>query len=191
MASSPDALTCMISRRGFFGYGVGVLILAYGGFGMVTGFIAADPQSRGMQIGFGLVFLALALGTGLILFRLFRMLGREVLTIDANGVWDRRLTQAPIPWSAIESIERVEPSFIEKLVLVGGQGGKIVLHIAPSFWPRISFSEAWIEAVHTNLLAGPNGLRIFHKPLDMSYLQLNLAIEELQQMHAPSAPTEA
>ncbi len=177
----PD-FTIGYSRRTFFGYGVAFLILAYGGVGMVSGLIAVDAGQRFQQILIGLVFLVLAVCIGVFLFSMFRMMGKPVLILKDDGLWDRRLTVKPIPWSDIQSIERVEPGMVERLVLLGGMTGKIVICVVPEARDRIGFVHPWQAFLHAFVLAGDGRLRLIHKPLDAQYAQLSALLMQKWQI---------
>ena len=165
----PQSLTSAYSKRAFFGFAAGFLILAYGGVGMVAGFIEADAGERLQQSAIGMAFLAGALVVGAIALKFYKARNLTVLSIDDAGVWDRRLTRAPIPWSAIAEIRRIEPSFMERLALLGMQGGKLMIDIRPEAFADITPSEPWVVPLHRYLLAGPFQFRIVHRTLDVTY----------------------
>ncbi len=166
------------SRRAYLGFATGLLILVYGGIGMVAGLIAVEAGQRTQQIMIGWCFLALAAVVGVLLIRMIRAAGKPVLTLDRDGLWDRRLTTAPIPWTAIAGIERVDTSFFERMILLGSQSGKLLVRIAPKEWDRIPFIHKYQGTAHALFLAGENRLRIFHKALDTRYPQLFVASAE-------------
>jgi hypothetical protein len=176
MPDDLDELTFRYSRRAYLGFGIGFLILAYGGIGMVLALIPAEAGQRSQQIAIGLAFLAVAALVGVLFVKLILAAGKPVLTLDGNGLWDRRLTTAPIPWSAIAQIERIDPSFFERMILLGSSSGKILVRIRENEWDRIPFIHNYQKSLHAMLLAGEHGLRIFHKALDSRYPLLSAAV---------------
>lgn len=160
------------SKLSRLGFGIAFLILGYSSIGMMTGLIAVEADQRLQQVLIGLCFLALAIGCAIPLAIMFRSGAKPVFSLDHDGVWDRRLTTEPIPWSLIAEVQRFEPGFVERLVTPSGRGGKIILHIAPDAWDRIPFTHAFVGPLHTGLLAGSNRLRIFHGTLDTSFQAL-------------------
>ena len=168
----PDAfpsLAIRYSKLSRLGYGIAVLILGYGGVGMVFGLIGAETGDRTQQVLIGLVFLAGALACALPFVRMFKTGSDPVLIVDPAGLWDRRLTREPIPWPAIAQIEGIAPSFMERLAMPGSKAGKILVHLAPEAAGTISFNNGTIAPLHAWLLAGPGKLRIFHSALDAQF----------------------
>ncbi len=165
------------SRLSQFGFGVVFLIFLYGGIGMVLGFIAIEDGQRLQQIVIGLVFLVLAAGFGLATTRMFMALRKPVLTLDRNGLWDRRLTTAPIPWTAIARIEAVEPGFVERILLPGAYKGTLAVHVRPEAWDAITFASRFWEWLNLLLFAGRGRLRLFYRALDLPYQTLIAALE--------------
>ena len=84
---------------------------------MVFGLIGAETADRMQQVLIGLVFLAGAIACALPFVRMFLTGSDPVLIVEPSGIWDRRLTREPIPWSAIARIEGIAPSFMERLAM--------------------------------------------------------------------------
>ncbi|MBU1175212.1 MAG: hypothetical protein KKH72_07385 [Alphaproteobacteria bacterium] len=169
MPQTFPSLAIPYSRLSRLGFGVAVLILGYGGVGMATGLIAIEESGRLQQIWIGIGFLACALICAVPFVVLFRTGSRPVLSVDPTGIWDRRLTTAPIPWTSIARIEGIAPGFMERLVMPGSKAGKILLHIAPDAWDSLPFAHRHVASLHGWLLAGRGRLRILHGALDARF----------------------
>lgn len=178
MTDGFPVLNCHYSRLSRLSFGTAFLILGYGGVGMVTGLIATGDNQRLQQILIGLCFLALAGAFGFAFVQMIRAIGRSVLTLDNGGLWDRRLTTAAIPLAAIARIENIEPSFLERLIIPSGRNGRILIHIQPDWWDRLSLRTDWVTRMLGRIFAGRGRLRLFHKTLDIPYLALIGALEQ-------------
>lgn len=168
----PDAFPSLFipySKLSRLGYGIAVLILGYGGIGMVFGLIGGETTDRMQQVLIGLVFLAGAIACALPFVRMFLTGADPVLIVEPSGIWDRRLTREPIPWPAIEKIEGIAPSFMERLAMPGSKAGKVLLHLTPEAAATLPFNNAYVGPLHFWLLAGPQKLRIFHSALDAQF----------------------
>ena len=163
------ALAIPYSRLSRLGYGIAVLILGYGGVGMVFGVIGGEAAERGQVALIGLAFLAGAAICLVWFVRMFAAGTDPVLIIDRNGIWDRRLTKAPIAWTAITRIEGIAPGFMERLLMPGSQAGKIILHIAPEARPGLEMANIYAGPLHEWLFAGSGRLRIFHGAIDARF----------------------
>ena len=185
----PDAFPSLLipySKLSRLGYGIAVLIFAYGGIGMVFGLIGTDTADRTQQMLIGLVFLAASLACAIPFVRMFRTGADPVLIVDPAGIWDRRLTRAPIPWSAIERIEGIAPSFMERLVMPGSKAGKVLLHLTPDAVTGLAFNNTYVGPLHFWLLAGPSKLRIFHSALDAQFpLLMDALLDCLDAVRKP------
>ena len=169
MSDGFPALAIPYSRLSRLGYGIAVLILGYGGVGMVFGLIGGETAERGQVLLIGLAFLAAAAICLVFFFRMFATGTDPVLIVDRAGIWDRRLTRAPIPWAAITRIEGIAPGFMERLLMPGSQAGKIILHIAPDALARLPLTNAFVRPLHEWLLAGSGRLRILHGAIDARF----------------------
>ena len=85
------------SRLSRLGFGIAMLILGYGGVGMVFGIISADAGQRLQQIWIGIAFLACAAVCAWMFIKMFRTGALPVLVIDDQGIWDKRLTRRTDP----------------------------------------------------------------------------------------------
>lgn len=146
-----------------------MLILGYGGVGMILGIISADEGQRLQQIWIGLAFLAGALICVVPFVRMFRAGAMPVLLVDETGIWDKRVTARPVPWAAITGIEGIAPGFMERLLMPGSQAGRILIHVAPEAYPELDFIDPATAALHRWLLAGDKSFRILHGAIDARF----------------------
>lgn len=179
------------SRLSRFAFGAVALILAYGGVSAVLGLMPADPDQRSLQIVIGLVFAAVAAGIGFMAVRMYAAGGNPVLTLDRNGLWDRRLTIAPVPWADITEIEGVEAGFIESLVMPSRRSARIIAHIAPEAWGRLAFAQGLSAGLFRRLAVRNQRLQISHVSLDIGYRPLIAAIAHTWQFARDQGPETA
>ena len=169
-------LTCRYSKLSRLGFGVVFLIFAYGGVGMVFGLVEVAPDERMQQVLIGLLFLAIAAGFGFAGFEMVRAGGQTILSIGAEGLWDRRLTSAPLPWSGIELVKGPEPGFLERLVIPGKSRGTIVIGLKPGVMDGNDFTWSWSTLFNRVRYPRRDKLQIFHRTLDMSHSSLSTAL---------------
>jgi len=169
-------LTCRYSRLSRLGFGVVFLIFAYGGVGMVFGLVHVEPDERMQQVLIGLLFLAIAAGFGLAGFEMYRAGIETILSIGAEGLWDRRLTQGPLPWSEIEIVKGPDPGFLERLVIPGKTRGSIIIGLKPGVMEGNDFIWSWSGLYNRMRYPRRGKLQIFHRTLDASHATISTAL---------------
>ncbi len=169
-------LTSRYSRLSRLGFGIVFLIFAYGGIGMVFGLVDVEPDERMQQVLIGLLFLAIAAGFGFAGFEMVRAGAQTILSIGPEGLWDRRLTSAPLPWSGIEMVKGPEPGFLERLVIPGKSRGTIVIGLTPGAMDGNEFVWSWSTLFNRLRYPRRDRVQIFHRTLDMSHATLSTAL---------------
>ncbi len=169
-------LSCRYSRLSRLGFGIVFLIFGYGGVGMVFGLIEITAEGRQQQVLIGLLFLAIAAGFGLAGYGMFRAGAQTILSLDREGLWDRRLTSAPLPWSQIEIVKGPEPGFLEQLVIPGKTRGSIVIGLKPGAMDGNAFVWSWSGLYNRIRHPRRSSLQIFHRTLDISHATLTTGL---------------